>query len=317
MEQNVIAIIWDFDKTLIKGYMQRPIFEKYNVNENLFWDEVNQLHDAYGKQGIKVNKETIYLNHFITCANQGIFENLNNDLLRKLGKELEFYNGIPEIFVDLKNIVEKDDRYRKHDISLEHYIVSTGLSEMIRGSKISEFADGIWGCEFIETPIKSNIKIKEYKKDRVEDDRTISQVGYTIDNTSKTRAIFEINKGVNKFKEIDVNSNIPYNMRRVPIENMIYIADGPSDAPVFSVLKQKGVTTFAVYAEDSQKEFDQVERLRIDGRIDMYGAADYSKGTSTYRWLNKHVKNIAEKIYARLENRVLSSVSKPPEHITD
>ncbi|WP_236915347.1 haloacid dehalogenase-like hydrolase [Clostridium sp. Cult2] len=317
MEQNVIAVIWDFDKTLIKGYMQRPIFEKYDVDERLFWDEVNRLHDEYETQGIKVNKETIYLNHFITCANQGIFKDLNNSLLRELGQELEFYNGIPEIFVDLKNIVEKDERYRKHSITLEHYIVSTGLSELIKGSKISEYVDGIWGCEFIEVPIKSNIEIKEYRKNEVEDNGIISQVGYAIDNTTKTRAIFEINKGVNKFREIDVNSKLPYNMRRVPIENMIYIADGPSDVPVFSVLKQNGGTTFAVYAEDSQEEFHQVERLRTDGRVDMYGPANYSRGTLTYMWLNKQVRNIAERIYFRLEHKVLSSVSKPPEHITD
>lgn len=317
MLQNIIAVIWDFDKTLIKGYMQEPIFKKYNVNGYSFWKEVNLLHYEYRKQGINVNKETIYLNHFITCTNQGIFEGLNNNLLRELGQELEFYNGIPDIFTDLKNIVENDDKYKKHGILLEHYIVSTGLSEMIKGSKINEFVDGIWGCEFIETPIKSEIDIKEYKKDAAEDTGVISQVGYAIDNTSKTRAIFEINKGVNKFEKIDVNSKLPHNMRRVPIENMIYVADGPSDVPVFSVLKQNGGTTFAVYAEDSQKEFEQVERLRTDGRIDMYGAADYSEGTLTYRWLSKQVKDIAEKIYSRLEHRVLSSASRAPEHFND
>ncbi len=317
MLQNIIAVIWDFDKTLIKGYMQEPIFKKYNVNGYSFWKEVNLLHYEYRKQGINVNKETIYLNHFITCTNQGIFEGLNNNLLRELGQELEFYNGIPDIFTDLKNIVENDDKYKKHGILLEHYIVSTGLSEMIKGSKINEFVDGIWGCEFIETPIKSEIDIKEYKKDAAEDTGVISQVGYAIDNTSKTRAIFEINKGVNKFEKIDVNSKLPHNMRRVPIENMIYVADGPSDVPVFSVLKQNGGTTFAVYAEDSQKEFEQVERLRTDGRVDMYGAADYSEGTLTYRWLSKQVKDIAEKIYSRLEHRVLSSASRAPEHFND
>lgn len=317
MLQNIIAVIWDFDKILIKGYMQEPIFKKYNVNGYSFWKEVNLLHYEYRKQGINVNKETIYLNHFITCTNQGIFEGLNNNLLRELGQELEFYNGIPDIFTDLKNIVENDDKYKKHGILLEHYIVSTSLSEMIKGSKINEFVDGIWGCEFIETPIKSEIDIKEYKKDAAEDTGVISQVGYAIDNTSKTRAIFEINKGVNKFEKIDVNSKLPHNMRRVPIENMIYVADGPSDVPVFSVLKQNGGTTFAVYAEDSQKEFEQVERLRTDGRIDMYGAADYSEGTLTYRWLSKQVKDIAEKIYSRLEHRVLSSTSRAPEHFND
>lgn len=317
MEQNVIAVIWDFDKTLVRGYMQKPIFEKYKVDESLFWDEVNQLYDKYQEQGINVNKETIYLNHIITCTHQGIFEGLNNSLLRKLGQELEFYEGIPEIFTDLKNKVEKNEKYQKHGITLEHYIVSTGISELIKGSKISKCVDGIWGCEFIEVPIKSNIRGQEEKKDKVDDNKIISQVGYAIDNTTKTRAIFEINKGVNIFGEISVNSNVPENLRRIPIENMIYIADGPSDVPVFSVLKQNKGKTFAVFNKMNRKEFEQVEQLRKDGRVDMYGEADYTKGTLTNMWLNKQVESIAEKIYINLEEKIINNTSKEPRHITD
>ena len=94
MEQNIIAVIWDFDKTLVDGYMQKPIFNKYGVNEQDFWSEVNELANEYKKQGIRVNRDILYLNHFITCTQQNIFPDLNNKALFKLGKELEFYNGI-------------------------------------------------------------------------------------------------------------------------------------------------------------------------------------------------------------------------------
>ncbi len=317
MQQNIIAVIWDFDKTLIKGYMQKPIFEKFNIDETEFWREVNSLYDRYQEQGIKVNKDTIYLNHMITCTNQGIFKNLNNTMLKELGKELEFYPGIPELFEELRDSVETNERYRKHDIKLEHYIISTGIAEMIRGSKIINYVDGIWGCEFIETPIKSEIDIKEYGKKESKEEKVISQIGYVIDNTSKTRAIFEINKGVNIFGEISVNSNVPENLRRIPIENMIYIADGPSDVPVFSVLKQNKGKTFAVFNKMNRKEFEQVEQLRKDGRVDMYGEADYTKGTLTNMWLNKQVESIAEKIYINLEEKIINNTSKEPRHITD
>ena len=63
---NIIAVIWDFDKTLVDGYMQDPIFEKYDVDAKKFWEEVNSLPDKYwNDQKVKVNKDTIYLNHFI------------------------------------------------------------------------------------------------------------------------------------------------------------------------------------------------------------------------------------------------------------
>lgn len=92
MEQNTIAVIWDFDKTLIPGYMQDPLFEKYGVDSEQFWKEVNSLPEKYQKRGIRVGKDTIYLNHILTCVQQGIFKDLSNSILNNLGEQLEFYN---------------------------------------------------------------------------------------------------------------------------------------------------------------------------------------------------------------------------------
>lgn len=216
MDQNTIAIIWDFDKTLINGYMQDPIFRKFNICGKDFWDEVNSLPEKYLAQGIKVNKDTIYLNHMLTCVSQGMFSGLNNQMLFELGKELEFYPGVKDILQGLKSVVAEDEKYQKYGIHVEHYIVSTGLTAMIRGTVISEYIDDIWGCEFIETPIPS----KMVPATASDDTCIIRQTGYLIDNTSKTRAIFEINKGVNKYDYIDVNSRMEKKDRRVPFEHM-------------------------------------------------------------------------------------------------
>ena len=314
MEQNVIAIIWDFDKTLIPGYMQEPIFNAYGVDAKAFWKEVNELPDEYSQRGIRVNKDTIYLNHIITCVNQGIFEGLNNKKLNEFGEQLSFYPGVPDIFRDLKHIVEVEQKYKNFSIQVEHYIVSTGITEMIKGSKINDFVDGIWGCEFIEEPIRSNLDIRINEKEKK--DSVLNQIGYMIDNTSKTRAIFEINKGSNKFN-IDVNSKIDREKRRVPFENMIYIADGPSDIPVFSILKQYGGKTFAIYPKGDVKAFNQVNELIKDGRIDMYAEADYQNGTTAYIWLQENVKQIAERIYNHCLKQVIDSAGKVPGHIVE
>ena len=317
MEQNIIAVIWDFDKTLVDGYMQKPIFNKYGVNEQDFWSEVNELANEYKKQGIRVNRDILYLNHFITCTQQNIFPDLNNKALFKLGKELEFYNGIPEIFEELKKKVKDNSEYQTFNIEVEHYIISTGLAEMIKGSIINKHVKGIWGCEFIEEPIKSSL-VKEYnnRDNESNKDTKISQIAYAIDNTSKTRAIFEINKGANLFPDIDVNSKMDLKDRRVPFENMIYIADGPSDVPAFSVIKGNGGKAFAVYPKGDMRAFQQVSRLIQDGRIDMLGEADYSKNTTTYLWLMDQVDTIARSIYDKKMEQISSSVSKAPEHLT-
>jgi hypothetical protein len=315
MDQNTIAVIWDFDKTLIKGYMQEPIFKRFGVDGAEFWKEVDALPAKYAEQGIRVNNDTIYLNHMITCAEQGIFPGLNNELLSKLGTELEFYDGIPDIFIRLKEVVANDERNKKFGIHVEHYIISTGLTAMIRGSKIADQVEGVWGCEFIENPVRSAAETRLADPDDRE--KIIRQIGYIIDNTSKTRAVFEINKGSNIFGYVDVNSKMNDDDRRVPFTNMIYIADGPSDVPVFSILKRYGGRTLAVYPKGNEKAFAQVDRLRKDGRIDHFSTAEYSEGEDAHMWLVTQTKEIADAIYQKHEDEVRKSASLPPAHLNE
>lgn len=179
------------------------------------------------EQGVKVNPDTIYLNQFIKEAHNGRFKGLNNSKLKEFGKQLNFYKGILEIFEKTKNRINKITKYKEFDIKVEHYIVSIGIIQIIRGSVVNEYVDGIWGCEFIENTIDE------------EGNKVISEIGYTIDNSTKTRALFEINKVVNKREDINVNSKIDHDLRRIHFENMIYIADVPSDVPAFSVVKKR------------------------------------------------------------------------------
>ena len=140
-------------------------------------------------------------------------------------------------------------------------------------------------------------------------------MGYTIDNTSKTRAIFEINKGIPQNPELDVNASVPENLRRVPFENMIYIADGPSDIPAFSVIKKNHGSTFAIYPKGDNKAFKQVEQMREDGRIDMYAEADYSENTTACMWITNKVLQIAKRIKESEKEKFNHSVSQGPSHI--
>lgn len=110
---NIIAVVWDFDKTLVNGYMEEPIFEYYGVDSSDFWREVNFLPEKYRvEQGVRVNPDTIYLNHFIHCAKKGIFKGLNNAMLYDFGKNLHFYEGIPEIFEETRKLIEEDSIYQ-------------------------------------------------------------------------------------------------------------------------------------------------------------------------------------------------------------
>ena len=106
--QNIIAVIWDFDKTLIDGNMQDPIFEEYYIDKAKFWQHVNALPAHYAKEGVKVNADTIYLNQFIKDAQNGIFKGLNNEKLKTFGQKQKYYHGVPEIFKNLQRVVEEE-----------------------------------------------------------------------------------------------------------------------------------------------------------------------------------------------------------------
>lgn len=299
---NIIAVIWDCDKTLINGYMQDPIFDEYKINAAEFWNENNkqieELKKAY--PDIRVNSDTHYLNLFLEYIRSGRMTGLNNEKLRAFGKQQCFYNNVPEFLAEIKGLFRDNKEYNEYGIQVENYIVSTGFAEVIRGSSLANIVEGIWGCELIETKNETG-------------ELVLSDVVYTIDNTTKTRAIFEINKGVTSNSD-DVNRKIDINLRRVPFENMIYIADGPSDIPAFSLVKQKGGTTFAIYPKGKKDLLNQVEQLRIDGRVDMYAEADYTKDTTAYLWVISKIESIAKRIRDR-EKMKLSSSSNLPKHI--
>lgn len=303
---NIIAIIWDFDKTLVNGYMQDPIFKAYGVESGEIWDAVNAMPNKYMlEQNVKVNPDTAYLNYFINNARSGgKFAGLNNAKLREFGKKLKFYKGIPEIFEDSKKLIESNNRYKEYDIHVEHYIVSTGFAEMIKGSLVNKYVENIWGCELIEHEENGQ--------------RILGEIGYTIDNTSKTRALFEINKGVHiKDLGLTVNSKVAAAARRVHFENMIYIADGPSDIPAFSVVNKNGGSTFAIYPKGDTKAFNQVEQMRIDGRVNMYAEADYQEGTTAYIWITETIKRYAERICSTEKAKLIAMISDGPKHLTD
>jgi hypothetical protein len=311
--QNIIACIWDFDKTLIPGYMQGPLFRHFGIDETRFWAETNRLAEHYARRGYRISSEISYLNHILTYVIAGQMPKLNNRLLRQLGTELELYPGLPEFFARSKAFVQEKPEHRKHEIQLEHYIVSTGLAEMIRGSAVAPHVEAIWGCEFIENPLQPGfLQQKEFD---LAADAEIAQIGMMIDNTTKTRALFEINKGTNKNPALDVNARIPAADRRIPFENMIYIADGPSDIPCFSLVLERGGKTYGVYNPGRPDEFKQNDALRRADRIDYYGKADYRDGTDTYNWFRLQIHEIADRIVTAREAAVAERVARPPRHL--
>ncbi len=312
-QRHIVACVWDFDKTLIPGYMQQPLFDRYGLDGRAFWDEVNRLPAIYAQRGVRVSGESVYLNHLLSFVRRGPLKGLSNADLRDLGRELRFFPGLPDFFNELRALVQGRAAYTKHDLRLEHYIISTGLAEMIRGSAIAPLVDGIFASEFIEDPLPPFYP--QQPEMPIDVGGGIAQIGSIVDNTTKTRFIFEINKGTNRDPQIDVNAKMAPEDRRVPLSSMIYIADGPSDVPVFSVVRKGGGRCFAVYDPDSQAEFEQNDQLLQDGRVNAYGPADYRSQSQTARWLKLAVTRICDRLVEDAELALSRRIRHPPRHL--
>ena len=314
--QNVIAVIWDFDKTLIPGNMQAPLFRHFDIDEGHFWGEVDGLEDFYRNHGSHlIQRDHLYLNHILTYVREGRMPGLGNTLLRQLGAEIEFYVGMPDFLELMRKTVEAEPRFAEHQIRVEHYVVSTGLRQMILGSALAPQIEHVWACEFTELVAPPGYA--EEQGQLFSPQGEIRQLIYTIDNTSKTRALFEINKGTNKNPSIDVNAKINHEDRRVPFPNMIYVADGPSDVPVFSIVSANGGRTYAVYRPGSQSQFGQAARLLEQGRVDAFGEADYSDSSHTAMWLTHAAEAIASRIVSDREDALNERMGLPPSQLEE
>jgi hypothetical protein len=275
--QNIIALLYDFDSTLSPECMQEALFRKRGVDGDEFWEEKRGLIKEAEQKGINYDTECAYMNLILRYVRKGTFPNLSNQELRELGKEVVLYPGLPLFLRYIKESTE--EKYKLHGITLEHYVISTGLTEMVKGSAIGPELEGVFASE--------------YNTDK---NGVICEIARAVGHTKKTEFLHLINKGGNKDLSIDVNGLLPRELRRIPFENMIYIADGPTDVPCFATLNHRNGISIGVYNPDSEEAFQKAYQLREQNRVFSFGEADYRTDSHTFRTIFQAVTGIAERI---------------------
>lgn len=293
--QAVIAFIWDFDSTLIVGNQQDALFEYYGVDADAFWAEVEALPAYHRERGEIISRDTAYLVHLLTYVETGVLPGLDNARLRELGGRLRPSPGIPEFLALMRQRVAANPALASAGIVVEHYAVSTGLRPMIEGSPIAPYLDGIWANTLLEHTAPPGYL---HGAAAASGSRQIARQGLVVDGTTKTRAIFEINKGTNRDPAIDVNAPLAEEQRRVPFSQMIYVADGFSDVPAFALLNDRGGRTFGVYPAAPAGGRSRAEDLHEQGRIQAMAEADFRPGAAAYRWLAECLDGVAGDVLA-------------------
>ena len=262
MERPVIALMYDFDKTLCTKDMQDYGFiPSLDMQPSEFWDRAN----VFGS-GAQMDGVLAYLYTMIEeCKRKGIA--LTRELLTDHGKKIELYPGVKEWF-DRINLYGA-----AQGVQIEHYVISSGLKEIIEGSGIADKFTKIFACEFLYDENGNALWPKT-----------------AVNYTNKTQFVYRINKGVLDIaNDVDLNRSMPDDSKRVPFTNMIYVGDGLSDVPCMKMMKAYGGCAIAVYQDNNRAK---VEELLRGDRVDFIFPADYRKGGR----LDKTVHNLIKKM---------------------
>ena len=275
----IIAFLYDFDKTLCTTDMEDYAFiPSLGYTPAEFWGRAN----AFGWEN-RMDGLLAYMYTMIhECAAQNI--KLDRAFLNHCGESIQLFPGVREWFARINAFGES------LGVQVEHYVISSGLREIIEGSGIAQEFREIYACEFY---YNENGDACWPKLD--------------VNFTNKTQFVYRINKGIlDVSRDRELNDSMPDDSKRVPFTNMIYMGDGLSDVPCMKMMRAYGGQAIAVYQASNRQG---VEKLLADGRVDFIFPADYREGME----LDRTVRDILRKMtitdrLLEVNNRQLRSI---------
>ena len=268
----IIGLIYDFDGTLSPGNMQEFGFiQAIGQTPEEFWSKSNGL--AIGQDASDI---LAYMKLMVDEAKKNHIK-LTRENFKKYGADIKLYEGVRDWF-------EHINQYgREHGVIIEHYINSSGLTEIIDGSPIAGAFKHVFAGSFLYN-----------------DKGEAEWPGIAVDFTAKTQYLFKIQKGIFSSRDATkVNESLADESKRIPFTNMIYFGDGETDVPSMKLVNMFGGNAIAVFDPSRPKKKEAARKLLKQGRVNFITPASYTKDSRTYRL----VCAIIDKIKAENELR--------------
>ncbi|MEG0073942.1 MAG: haloacid dehalogenase-like hydrolase [Clostridia bacterium] len=245
-----VAFLYDFDLTLSPMNMQEfSLISDLGLTVAEFWNYIRKFESTH---------EIDLILSYLFCQKE-LYETkfnkpLTKEILNSYGKDIKFYPGVKTWFMRMNAYAAEKG------IKLKHYIISSGMKEIIDGTCIADEFEKIFASTYIYN-----------------ENGNIMWPGLNVNYTNKTQFVYRINKGTLDIRDnTTVNSYIPHNKRVVPFQNIAYFGDGESDVPCMKVVKQRGGYAVGVYAE-TEKSKNLSNDLIMQNRVTCAAKADYSK----------------------------------------
>ncbi len=255
----IVAICYDFDKTLSPEDMQAQGFIQavgYTVED--FWRETNELALA--------NDMDPNLAYMYKMLESTAF---TRQTLNDYGAKVSLFKGVRQWF-------DRINRFgREKGVDIEHYVISSGLKEMIEGTPIASCFEKIYASSFFYGL----------------DDGIARWPAQVVNYTNKTQFLFRIEKGTLEVNDLAVNESFSSDETRIPFSNMVYIGDSDTDVPCMTLVKARGGYSIGVYDQSS----DKVRKMIRDRRIEYFAPADYSEDGQLDRLIKLIIELVAQR----------------------
>lgn len=272
-----MAICYDFDRTLSPDDMQTfTLIPSFGVDKGEFWHESDMLAvENLMDNNLAWMYELIKYSKF-----KG--KSLRREYFKEIGRDVKLYNGVLEWFDNVNSYAAE------RGIDVEHYIISSGLKEIIEGSAIAPYITRVYASSYL------------YSADGIAE-----WPAQAVNYTTKTQFIFRIAKGYLEEYDARVNDSLPHSERNVDYENIVYIGDSATDIPCMTLVKQKGGYSIGVYDPVTNNK-KKVYQLFGDGRLNFYAPADYSENSPIFNYMKNVIDEISAKEELKREQKVLS-----------